>query len=242
MVLFCQVLAVNSCNQLQEQFSYLPTSTTGQVVVHTYYTLSYSEKHEQPEWVAYILTKSSIEGNTKRKDAFRSDPEVTTGSAAVSDYKKSGYDRGHLCPAADMKLCKESMSETFFMSNMSPQTPSFNRAIWKNLEEKFRVWTLDRDTLYVVTGPVLDTTLTKTIGKNEVYVPELYYKIALDLNQESSSMIAFLMPNKKCEEPIEHFAVPVDSVEKITGIDFYPDLPDKEEEELESRVKTEGWF
>ena len=103
----------------------LPTSTTGQVVTHTFYTLSYSEPHEQAEWVFYELTPALVNGSTPRKDDFRPDPLVSTTSAQLSDYRGSGFDRGHLCPAGDMKINHTAMSETFFMSNMSPQVAGF---------------------------------------------------------------------------------------------------------------------
>jgi endonuclease G len=92
---------------------------------------------------------------TKRKDNFRSDPKVKTGSAALSDYKGSGYDRGHLAPAADFKWSATAMSESFYMSNMSPQVPGFNRGIWKNIESTVRNWAVENDEIYIVTGPVL---------------------------------------------------------------------------------------
>ena len=114
----------------------LPTSTTGQIIKHQYFTLSYSEPHEQAEWVYYKLTPQLINGTQSRTDNFRTDPMVTSGSAQLNDYKGSGFDRGHLCPAADMKINRDAMSETFYMSNMSPQHPSFNRGIWKKLKQQ----------------------------------------------------------------------------------------------------------
>ena len=104
-----------------------------QIVNHLGYSLSYNEKNEQASWVAYELTADQVRGTVKRKDSFRSDPLIKTGSASLSDYKGSGYDRGHLAPAADMKWSTTAMSESFFMSNMSPQLPGFNRGIWKKL-------------------------------------------------------------------------------------------------------------
>ncbi len=240
-LLFVQVIVVSACATLKPSTSYLPKGSGNQIVKHQYYTLSYSEKDEQAEWVAYILSKASIEGSTKRKDEFRTDPDVTTGSAELSDYKKSGYDRGHLCPAGDMKYCKESMSESFFMSNMSPQVPAFNRVAWRLLEEQFRKWALDADTLFVVTGPVF-TEEDGKIGANEVTVPKCYYKIALDPNTDNLRMIGFLMPNEKCNNPLDSYVVPVDSIEKVTGLDFYPDLPNKIEKELESSIHKEKWY
>ena len=106
-----------------------PKPDTNQVVKHTAFWLSYSEPHEQAEWVYYILTPERVSGTEKRKNNFRADPAVLTGSATLADYKGSGYDRGHLCPAADNTHTKEAMSESFFMSNMSPQEPGFNRGV-----------------------------------------------------------------------------------------------------------------
>ena len=119
-------------------FNYLPSQQgNGQIVHHTNYTLQYNEEHEQASWVAYRLTGQQIQNpSTKRKDNFRSDPKVKTGSASLSDYKGSGYDRGHLAPAADFKWSATAMSESFYMSNMSPQVPSFNRGIWKNMKSR----------------------------------------------------------------------------------------------------------
>ena len=139
---------------LFSQVTYEPKAQ-GELIRHTYYSLDYSEEHEQPYWVYYRLTYDLVSGKAARKDDFRVDKKVSTGSATLEDYKNSGYDRGHLCPAADMKLSDLSMSETFFMSNMSPQVPSFNRGKWAVLEDKIRSFVSDiSDTLYIVTGPV----------------------------------------------------------------------------------------
>ena len=116
----------------------LPPTARGEVIEHTYYTLSYIEQHEQPEWVYYVLTGDMISGAAKRGNDFRSDPKVPTESAQLNDYKGSGYDRGHLAPAASMSINSTAMSESFYMSNMSPQEPGFNRGIWKNLEKTVR--------------------------------------------------------------------------------------------------------
>lgn len=99
----------------------LPSSTTGQIIKHTYYTLSYSEPNEQAEWVYYELTPVLIRGKQSRTDDYRPDSTITIISAQLDDYRGSGYDRGHLCPAGDMKLNHTSMSESFYLSNCSPQ-------------------------------------------------------------------------------------------------------------------------
>ncbi len=154
----------------------LPSSTTCEVIKHTYYTLSYSEPHEQAEWVYYELTPSLINGNTSRTNNFRPDPKVSTGSAQLIDYKGSGYDRGHLCPAGDMKMNVTAMSESFFLSNMSPQEPSFNRGIWKNLEATVRSWAITEGKIYVVTGGVL-TSNKGVIGVDRVVIPSIITRL-----------------------------------------------------------------
>lgn len=159
----------------------------------------------------------------------------------MADYRRSGYDRGHLAPAADMKVTDEVMSESFFMSNMSPQTPYFNRGIWKQLEEKVREWVSVDDTLYIVTGPILYVGLP-TIGDNEVSVPKFYYKVILDYSLPEIKAIGFVLPNEKCEIPLENYVVPIDWIEAITGIDFFPNLSYIDEDQLESSMYAQLWF
>ncbi len=221
----------------------LPTVPEGDTIIHhTYYTLSYNERYEQPDWVMYKLVKDSLLlPKNPRKNHFRSDPEVHSGSASPADYKKSGYDRGHLLPAAAMSWSKSALSETFFMSNMSPQAPQFNRGIWKQLESKVRDWAIEDGELYVITGPVLKGDLP-TIGANEVAVPQYYYKVILDYREPEVKAIAFVLSNKKHTEPLQTFAVPIDSVEHLTGIDFFAPLPDTWEDSLETQVDISAWF
>lgn len=147
------------------------SSSKDRIIKKTGFSLLYNESHEQAEWVAYQLTKSETNSVFERTDNFMVDPMVKTGSAVAADYQGSGYDRGHLAPAGDMGWSAASMTESFYYSNMSPQLPAFNRGIWKRLEEQVRTWAIDYDTLYVVTGPVLQMGLPK-IGPNEVSVPD----------------------------------------------------------------------
>ena len=211
----------------------------GVVVEHTYYSLSYIEEHEQPEWVYYLLTADMVKGEASRGDDFRPDAKVKTGSAELSDYKSSGYDRGHLCPAADMKQSDEAMSETFFMSNMSPQTPSFNRGVWARLEQKVRDWALADDSLYVVTGPVFIENIG-AIGANKVTVLGFYYKVLY--SPKRNKMQAFLLPNRDgLKADWETYSVSVDLLEWLTGIDFYEAMADDVEAKLESENDYDSW-
>lgn len=213
----------------------------GNVSEKSFYSLHYNEKFEQANWVAYELTKEEVLGSTKRKDSFKSDPEISSGSATLEDYKGSGYDRGHLAPAADMKMSPESMSESFYMSNMSPQHPSFNRGIWSKLEAIARTWAVENESIYVVTGPVLTKDSYPTIGINNVAVPEYYYKVILDYTGNEFKAIGFILPNEKSTKEIQEYAVTVDYVEQFTGLDFYPLLQDDVEDFLEGQFNLQLW-
>ncbi len=213
----------------------------GEIIEHTGYTLSYSEEYEVPIWVGYELTKDELFGSVERKDAFRQDPYVSTGSAILEDYRKSGYDRGHLAPAADFKWSEEAMSETFYLSNMTPQNPSFNKGIWADLEDAVRAMALENESVYVVTGPVLTDGPYETIGVNEVAVPKNFYKVILDYNEPEIKAIGFIIPNEKSNKSIAEYAMSVDDVEEITQIDFFPLLNDEEESIIEERLELYKW-
>lgn len=219
----------------------LPAHTSERDIVrHTGYTLNYDEQFEQADWVIYVLTAGHLKGDAPRRDEFRQDPAVKTGSANPKDYRGSGYDRGHLAPAGDMKWSPKAMSESFYMSNMSPQKHEFNSGIWENLESQVREWARENGEVYVVTGPVLKVNLPR-IGINRVAVPKYYYKIILDYKQPEYKAIAFIIPNRAAAFPLQNYVVTVDSVEHLTGIDFFPALPDSLEQALESTVQPALW-
>ena len=217
---------------------FYPTSN-GEVIHHAYYSLSYMEEHEQAEWVLYMLTKELVNGDEERTNNFREDPLVSTSSATVEDYVGSGYDRGHLCPAKAMSLNKTSMSESFFLSNISPQSISCNRGRWKILETKVRDWVNTYDTLYVISGAILKDSIGN-IGANKVTIPSSYYKVIYDPFPKPK-LIAFIMPNEKMDESIDYYVVSVDKVEELTNIDFYSILPDEIENRLEMKSEYSHW-
>ena len=237
------LLPDNSENEKRSEspsFDFLPSSTTNQIIKHDYFTLSYSEKHEQAEWVAYELKKSYVRNSNFKRPYFIEDSKVKTGSADWRNYKKSGYDKGHLCPAGDMEFAINAYNDTFFTSNISPQIHDFNGGIWNRLEQKTRYWATKYDGVYVITGGVLNSSL-KTIGKEEVSVPNYFYKILLDNSNGQYKMIAFLVPSKKSNKPLYDFVVSVDRIEKMTGIDFFPKLNDKIENSLEKSSDYKAW-
>tara|TARA_B110000908_G_C10154480_1_gene402966 strand:- start:109 stop:1125 length:1017 start_codon:yes stop_codon:yes gene_type:complete len=212
-------------------------SHKGEKISHSFYTLSYSENHEQAEWVYYILNTESLLGITKRTNNFKSDDKISSGSAHPSNYKYTGFDRGHLAPASDMKISKTAMSESFFMSNISPQKPSFNRGGWKKLESLVRIWAQNYE-IHIVTAGVLTPKLSKLSSTN-VSIPNLFYKIVYAPSEKK--MIGFLMPNVKIKTGLENFVKSVDEIEELTGIDFFYNLPDEDENFLESNVVFSDW-
>ncbi len=226
-----------------KDFNLPAIGSNDQIVRHRRYTLRYREQYEQADWVAYKLTGDEARAYLSRDgNKFVPDPLVKTGSAVHADYTRSGYDRGHLAPAGDFNTSPNDKQDTFYMSNISPQVGDFNRGIWNDLEQKFRQWAERDEELYVVTGPVLKPGLP-TIGKyNEIAVPEMYYKIALCLTDNEPRMIGFLMKNEFSSENLKTFVVSVDEIERLTGIDFFPRIPDALEKKLESSTSTKGWF
>jgi endonuclease G len=226
---------------LYKDFNFLPTSTSNEVVYHDNYTLSYVDRYEQAEWVAYELKKSQVNtSNNYERPFFIEDPKVKSGSADWRNYKRSGYDKGHLCPAGDRKFSKKAFDETFYTSNISPQRHDFNEGVWNRLEQKVRYWATKYDGIYVITGGVFSKDM-KTIGNEDVAVPKSFYKVLLDTSRSETKMIAFLVPHEDSDKPLYEFVISVDEIEKITGIDFFPNLNDNIEKKLESNSNYKSW-
>ncbi|MDO4728132.1 MAG: DNA/RNA non-specific endonuclease [Bacteroidota bacterium] len=231
-----------SSNNIDSDDYFLPTSTTNQVIKHNTYYLSYSEEHEQAEWVAYILRDTDLVKNKYKRPLFIQDEKVKTGSAHWNNYKNSGYTRGHLLPAADRTQSEATYNETFLTSNISPQLYEFNAGIWNSLEHKTRLWAKKYKKIYVVTGGILNKNL-KTIGNEQVSVPDYFYKILLREDNNNYKMIAFVIPHQKNENnKLPEYVVTADDLEKQTNIDFFPFLDDKIEHELESTISADEWF
>lgn len=212
-----------------------------EIVQHTAYTLSYNKQNRQANWVAYLLTAGEVNGaHVVRTNRFMPDPAVKTGSATDADYEGSGYDRGHLANAEDMSYSTTTMTESFYYSNMSPQVPAFNRGVWKRLEALVRFWATQYDSIYIVTGPVLTNGLP-TIGPDPVSVPQYFYKVILEYNSKRIKGIGFVLKNETSSATLKSFAVPIDSVEHLTGIDFFPKLPDDVENKVEADPTIDQW-
>ncbi|MGL4331510.1 MAG: DNA/RNA non-specific endonuclease [Bacteroidales bacterium] len=216
-------------------------SYSEQIISRKGYTVSYNSDYCNPNWVAYVLERGELKApKTKRSDKFVKDPAVNLSQGGNEDYRRSGYDRGHLAPAADMSWSPGTMSESFYFSNMSPQVPSFNRGIWKDLEEQVRKWADKESILLVATGPVLENGL-KRIGPNGVAVPKYFYKVIIDPTGDDKKGIGFVISNKASKKKLQSYAVSIDSVERLTGINFFETMPDQLEETLEEQHDTGAW-
>ncbi|NPA66983.1 MAG: DNA/RNA non-specific endonuclease [Chlorobi bacterium] len=228
-----------------------------EIVNHPALILSYNEKHEQANWVAHIISKEIKGQGLERSNDFRPDPAVKTGSSVEKDYFLKylneddstytydgfGYDRGHLAPSADFRWNKEAMSESYYYSNMSPQLPEFNRGIWASTESFLREYVAESNhDVFAVTGGILTDDLPKIERSiNKVSIPKYFYKVAADLEDSIPHGIAFLIPNEESDYPVISFAVPIDSIEKITGINFFASLPDSTQDKIEKNVNIKYW-
>lgn len=223
-------------------FAWPKYSTTEAIIERPYYTVRFNEKYEQAYWVSYKLHPDSLKQSKRTiQEDFRADPRVRTGSAVVSDYAGSGFIKGQLAPVEDFAYDDFAISQSFYMSNVSPQLAEFNRGPWRRIEEKVREWTKEHGELFVVTGPLFGEDMME-IGANQVAVPKSFYKIVLDMNRPDIKAIAFLVSNAPAEGvALERFTVKIDQLEALTGLDFFPALPDQLEEYLESEVRSNAW-
>ncbi|HNU56064.1 MAG TPA: DNA/RNA non-specific endonuclease [Flavobacteriales bacterium] len=225
----------------------LPRLEDGEeVIVHPGHLLVYSERHEQPKWTAHIASPDLIKGNLARIDSFLPDPLVKSGTAVTADYWNSGFDRGHMVPSADMRWNLEALQGTYYYSNISPQVPELNRETWADLEDWGRRYVnFSKRRVFVATGPVLREglpTMQKADRKNEVSIPEYFWKVFADLDGDSPRAIGFVMRNSKLDGPPISYAVTVDSVETLTGLDFFHALDDATEDRIEAMRELKDWY
>ncbi len=212
-----------------------------QILKRPAYTVSYNKDNKIPNWVAWHLTAQRLNGKAKRpQKAFHEDEEVPEPRATDWDYYGSGYDRGHMCPAADNKWSEEAMYESFLFTNMCPQTHKLNAGDWEELENSCRKWARTYGDIYIVCGPLLYNTKHKTIGKNKVVVPEAFFKVVLCLKDKPRA-IGFIYKNNDDDKPMGDYVNTVDEVERLTGIDFFPNLPDDIEDLVEATCDLNDW-
>ncbi|MDE7345929.1 MAG: DNA/RNA non-specific endonuclease [Muribaculaceae bacterium] len=204
------------------------------------FTVDFNPENKTPNYVAWILHGSETEGSTARSNNFWTDQELE-GCPDTRDYSRSGYDRGHMCPAGEQKWSEEAMLHSFVMANICPQKHELNTGAWKTLEDKERVWAKRDSAIVIIAGPIYDSSDKETIGRNKVRVPSAFFKVLLAPFAKPMRAIGFVYPNMKCDGNMQAYAVSVDDVEKITGFDFFSALPDEIENDIESVVSFREW-
>lgn len=211
-----------------------------QIIRHTGFTLSYNNNLRLANWVGYELTAEETDGDVERTDWFDPDPYIKGIKVRHADYTHSGFDRGHLAPAADMRWSEQAMVESFYMSNICPQVHALNAGAWNNLEQRVRTWAKRDSAIIVVSGPIVGEN-PMTIGDNRVAVPTHFYKVVAAPYNDKPRGIAFIMPNEDIDAPLHKYAVTIDSVENLTGIDFLYNLPDTLENYIEHTIDLKSW-
>ena len=220
-----------------------PLKKTPEIVLQrTSYVASYNQQTRCPNWVAWHLTKAHTYGNYGRTEMqFREDTEVPRPRATDDDYYDSRYDRGHLCPSGDNKWDNRAQIQSFLFTNVCPQNHGMNKGEWNDLEMQCRDWARQYGDLYIVAGPIFYDGVKKTIGRNNVAVPDALFKVVL-CTKNYARAIAFIVPNKgnkNGQNNLRQYVVPVDSVERLTGIDFFPSLKDDTEQRVEASVQDD---
>lgn len=204
------------------------------------YTVSYNTTNRQPNYVAWTLMRGRLYGSAKRCDSFFEDPDLKySEKSLLTDYRGSGFDRGHMCPAGDNKWSKHAMEECFFLSNMCPQTKTLNAGEWRILEESSRYWA-HRHKLHIIAGPYFNKSANRWI-KRRLRVPSHFFKAIICLDKGNEKGIAFLFKNDTGGQTVQEAAMPIDQLEKILGYDLFASLPIATQQRLESQCNLKGW-
>lgn len=211
-----------------------------QLLYRKAYVVSYNKDTRQPNWVAWCLTKDHADGDVPRQQQFIEDTDVPYPRPTLEDYRRSGYDRGHMCPAGDNKWDKQAMYESFYLTNMCPQNPSLNSGLWNRFEQDCRMWAKKYGEIYIVCGPIFLRQKHKTIGGNRIIVPEAFFKVVLCMKGEPKGF-GIICRNTDGQKKKDLYYNTIDEVERITGIDFFPSLPDDIESQVESTVDENLW-
>lgn len=217
-----------------------PRSLPSQIKHYTGFTLSFNAQSHTPNWVAWSLDTEKIDGPFSRSDKFWQDDDID-GCPSYNDYKRSGFDRGHMCPAADNKLSQAMMDDSFVMANMCPQAHALNSGAWKTLESKEREWVRRDKKLYIVAGPIYTPSDSHYIGSSQIKVPSAFFKVIIAPEIDSPRGIGFIYPNMTAPGNMQNYSMTIDQVEEITGLDFFHNLPDELENTIESQTSFREW-
>lgn len=213
---------------------------TEQIIKRKAYTVSYNKDTKCPNWVAWYLPAAHTDGEWARSNDFREDYDVPAPRATNDDYRGSKWSRGHMCPAGDNKWNADAMSETFLMSNVCPQDRNLNSGLWNRVEMDCRKWAKKYGGVYIVCGPLYYNKEHEQIGYNKVVVPEAFYKVILCLEGKPKA-IGFIVKNNEGTKKKDQYVNSVDEVERITGYDFFPELPDDIENAVEAKANLSDW-
>lgn len=222
------------------QYVTLPSDLAQQIKEYTGFVVNFNKDNHTPNYVAWELLASEVGGSVDRSDDFWQDTELE-GCPAHRDYTGSGYDRGHMCPAADQKWSVQAMHDSFVMANMCPQLHSINAGAWETLETKERTWAKRDGAVVIIAGPIYEATDTKRIGSIGVRVPSAFFKVLYALEVKEPRAIAFVYPNMNAPGNMQDYAMSVDDLEEILGYDFYPALPDEIENKIEAEFSFTQW-
>lgn len=218
----------------------LPSGTAEQIKKYTGFTVSFNKENHTPNYVAWELLASEVGGSISRTDNFWQDTSVD-GCPDEFAYRGSGYDRGHMCPAADQKWSLQAMNDCFVMANMCPQDNDLNAKAWETLESKERQWAQRDKSLWIIAGPIYQSSDKERIGPYNVRVPSAFFKVLLALDVAEPRAIAFVYPNELAPGNMQDYAMSVDELEKRLGYDFFAELPDDLENKVESSYSFTEW-
>jgi endonuclease G, mitochondrial len=233
--------AVQGNTDSEELMSLLPQQKNDDsLIVHNYFIVSYSRALKNPEWTIYKLKKDNIlSTNSFRRRNFTADPKLNNYTANSWDFSGSGYERGHMVPAEDMDFAEKAMEETFFMTNVAPQLPQFNRGIWKKMENVVRKNALLKSEITVITGSFFpEDSLTKI--ENGIAIPQKFYKVLFHRDSSNISAIAFVLPHEQSSGKISDYAMSVAEAEQKLNIIFFYKLA--ETIEFKAIFKPEDWI
>lgn len=211
---------------------------------YTGFVVSYNPSMCTPSWVAWELTSEETTGSISRKDYdFAPDPNLDACFQVVKqEYANYGYDRGHMCPAGDMKWSSSAMNDCHYMTNICPQTPRLNQVYWETLESACRRWANIYGSIYIVCGPVYNGGKHSTIGTNHaISVPDGFFKVVITLVEDEEKGIGFYYKNDDDCQTMKSAAMTIDQVEELTGYDFFGELQDEVEKQIESQNKLSNW-
>jgi endonuclease G, mitochondrial len=249
-------LKLEACLNMMQMVGYPQADREVEIVEHAAMVIGFDCEYKMASWVFHVLTPDVSFGNVTRTNDFRPDELMTCGSAVEADffmrkekpdgtfgYDGFGFDRGHLAPSADFRWSATALSESYYYTNMSPQRPEFNRESWAELEGLLRrIVDQEKKTFYVITGPVLRADLPQVPRSvNGLSIPELHYKIIVDVSEDQPRGMAFLMPNRKADQRLSNYVVSIDSVERLTGLNFFPLLSKEMEELIEGKADFAAW-